>query len=123
LAFFYHERNFIMPTLLPTDADNNTIQALRLKSGGAHTIAATSTSARNTNPFASDTKIVSLYVTAPVYVRFGASGVTAAATDHYFPEGIYYDFAISGGDKGPQATHVAVLAASANASVYISEKE
>ncbi len=112
-----------MPTLLPIDADNNAIQALRLRSGGAHTIAATATSARNTNAFGADTKIISLFATGPVYVRFGTSTVAAAATDHYFPEGIYYDFAVSSGDKGPQATHVAVMAVSSNCTVYISEKE
>lgn len=114
-----------MPTLLPTDADNNPIPALRLKSGAAHTIAATATSARNATAFNAATKVISLYVTAPVYVRFGDSTVTAASTDHYFPEGVYYDFAISSGSdgKGAHASHVAVLAVSSNASVYISEKE
>ncbi len=112
-----------MTTLLPTDADNNPIQALRLKSGGAHSIAASGTSARNATAFNDDTKIVSLYATSPVYVRFGASTVTAAATDHYFPEGVYYDFAVSSGSKGAKVTHVAVLAVSAAGTVYISEKE
>ncbi len=114
-----------MPTLLPTDADNNPIPALRLKSGAAHSIAATTTSARNTTAFNAATKVVSLYATAPVYVRFGDSTVTAAATDHYFPEGFYYDFAISSGsnNKGARASHVAVMAVTGTASVYISEKE
>lgn len=114
-----------MTTLLPTDADNNPIPALRLKSGGAHAIAATGTSARNTTAFAATTKIISLYATSPVYVRFGNGSVTASSTDHYFPEGVYYDFAVSsGGDgKGVTVTHIAVMAVSANASVYISEKE
>lgn len=114
-----------MTTLLPTDADNNPIQALRLKSGGAHTISATSgVSTRNATAFADTTRIISLYATAPVYVRFGDSSVSAATTDHYFPEGIYYDLAIGSGDgKGAQATHIAVRAVSAAASVYISEKE
>ncbi len=114
-----------MTTLLPTDADNNPIQALRLKSGGAHTIAATTAaSARNATAFADTTKIISLYATGAVYVRFGTSTVTAATTDHYFPEGLYYDFAIaSGNNKGASASHVAIRAVSANATVYISEKE
>lgn len=106
------------------DADNNIIPALRLRSGGAHTIAATGTSARNTTAFDPDIKVVSVFATGGVYLRFGGSGVTAAASDHYFPEGVYYDFAISGGDsKGPRFTHLAVLAAGANCTVYVSEKE
>ncbi len=113
-----------MTTLLPKDADSNIIPVLRLKTGGAHTISATASSARNSTGFSEDTQVVSLYATGPVYVKFGASTVTAANTDHYFPEGIYYDFAISGGDsKGPHFTHVAVIAAGSNCTVYISEKE
>ena len=113
-----------MTTLLPKDADDNIIPALRLKSGGAHSISATGSSARNSIAFNSDTKVVSVYATAPVYLKFGGASVTAANTDHYFPESVYYDFAISGGDvKGPHNTHLAVLAAESNCIVYISEKE
>lgn len=115
-----------MPTLLPTDADNNPIPAMRLKaSGGAHTINASGTSARNAAAFQTDTQVVSLFATVPVFVRFGSSSVTASAADHYFPEGTYYDFATSGGEggKGPRYSHVAVIAASAGGVVYISEKE
>lgn len=113
-----------MTTLLPTDADNNPIPAMRLKaSGGAHSINAAGSSARNITAFDATTRIVSLYATVPVYVRFGGGTVTAANTDHYFPEGTYYDFSIGDGDKGPHATHVAVLAVSASGTVYVSEKE
>lgn len=114
-----------MATLLPRDADSNPIPAMRLRSGGAHTISATGSSARNTTAFSDMTKVVNLYATGPVYVKFGTSSITAANTDHYFPEGLYYDFAISGGEsgKGPQSTHVAVLAAGSNCTVFISEKE
>lgn len=113
-----------MTTLLPKDADSNVIPALRLKGGGSHSISATSSSARNSTAFGADTQVVSLYATGPVYVKFGTSTVTAANTDHYYPDGLYYDFAISGGDsKGPHYTHVAVLAAASNCTVYVSEKE
>jgi hypothetical protein len=113
-----------MTTLLPKDADNNLIPALRLRGGGAHSLSATSTSSRNSTGFAATTKVVSVYATGPVYLRFGGASATAANTDHYFPEGVYYDFAISGGgDKGPHNTHLAVLAAESNCAIYISEKE
>ena len=114
-----------MPTLLPKDADNNIIPALRLRgTGGAHAIAATAASARNAVAFDADTRVVSLFATGPVYLRFGKSGVTASASDHYFPGGVYYDFAIAGGDvKASRFTHVAVLRVSADAMVYVSEKE
>lgn len=113
-----------MTTLLPKDADNNIIPAMRLKPDGAHTLAATASSARNTTAFDAGTKVVSIYATDAVYLKFGDATVTAAATDHYFPAGVYYDFAISSGDaKGPHNTHVAVLRASSDCTVYISEKE
>ncbi len=113
-----------MPTLLPKDADNNAIPALRLKdSGGTHALSVTGTSARNSTAFSADTKIVSLYATGPVYVRFGGATITATSSDHYFPEGLYYDFAISGGDKGPHFSHVAVIQADSACTLYVSEKE
>ncbi len=113
-----------MTTLLPKDNDNNPIPAMRLTPGGAHSVAATASSARNATAFNADTRVVSVYATGAVYLRFGNSLVTAASTDHYFPEGLYYDFAIGGGDrKGAHHTHLAVLAAGSNCSVYISEKQ
>lgn len=111
-----------MPTLMPTDSDNNAIPAVRLRSGGAHSIAVTASSARNATAFNADTRVVSLYATGPVYVKFGTSSVTAATTDHYFPAGVYYDVAIGGG-KVDQSTHVAAIRADADCMLYVSEKE
>ncbi|MDH5722605.1 MAG: hypothetical protein OEY94_04700 [Alphaproteobacteria bacterium] len=112
-----------MSTFLPQDSNDNPIPALRLKSGGAHSISAAAASARNSTAFAAETKIVSLYSDVAVYVRFGDSAVTAATTDHYFPAGLYYDIAI-GGENTAHYTHVAVLRAGVtDGTVYISEKE
>ncbi|MGZ9108410.1 MAG: hypothetical protein ACXW4B_06270 [Micavibrio sp.] len=111
-----------MPTILPLDADNHPIPAIRLKPDSAHAIAATVTSARNSVAFDGDTKVVSLYATEPVYIKFGDETVTATASDHFYPSGIYYDFSI-GGDKVPHYTHIAVLRVSADGTVYVSEKE
>lgn len=112
-----------MTTLLPKDADNNPIPALRLKSGGAHQITAGAVSAVNAVPFDAKTKVIGLYADGPVYIALGNADIEASATDHYLPEGVYYDIAISGGAKGPHATHLAVLAAAAGCTLYISEKE
>jgi hypothetical protein len=111
-----------MPTLLPKDSDNNIIPAVRLKDGGAHSLAVTAAAARTADAFSADTRIVSLYATSPVYLRFGDSSVTATASDHYFPSGVYYDFAIGGGAV-PQYGYVAALRVSADGVLYISEKE
>lgn len=111
-------------TYLPLDHDQNPIPALRLKAtGGAHSVAATSSSARNSTAFNSETRVVSVYATGPVYLRFGGSSVTASNTDHYYPGSVYYDFAIGGGGKIGQFTNLAVLRADSDCTVYISEKE
>lgn len=111
-------------TSLPLDNDQNPIPALRLKTaGGAHIINATSSAARNATAFDAATRVVSVYATGPVYLRFGGASVTATTSDHYYPTGVYYDFAI-GGDKVAQFTNLAVLRAEAtDCIVYVSEKE
>ncbi len=112
-----------MPTLLPKDADNNVIQALRFLEGGAHIVAAGVTSARSSTAFDEETKVISLYATVPVYISLGDSSITASASDHYFPAGVYYDVAICGGtNKSAQQSHIAVLAVSDTGTVYVSEK-
>jgi hypothetical protein len=108
-------------TTLPRDNDDNAIQALRLRPNGAHSISATLSSSRNATAFNNETHVVSLYTTGPVYIAFGGSNVTASASDHYFPAGLYYDFAI-GGHKTFHNTHIAVMAADSACDVYISEK-
>lgn len=111
-------------TKLPTDINNEPIQALRLKAtGGAHIIAATtSASAKNATAFAASTRLVSVYATQNMYLRFGGASASATSSDHFFPAGTYYDFAI-GADGEAQYTYLAARAVSANGSVYISEKE
>lgn len=111
-----------MPTILPKDSENIPIPALRLKDGGAHTITVTSSSSRNSTAFSVDTRVVSVYATGPVYLKFGSSSVTAASTDHYFPAGVYYDVATGGGKSG-RFTHVAAIRAEQDCKLYISEKE
>lgn len=113
-----------MTTLLPKDADNNTIPALRLADGGAHAVSVTVTATTNATAFSEDTKIVSLYATVPVYLKLGDAGVTATTSDHYFPANTYYDIAITGGTgKGPHNAYISVLRVSDDGTLYISEKE
>lgn len=111
-----------MSTKLPTDSNNNPIPVLRLKSGGAHRIITSGSSARNATAFGPDTRVIGIYATQDVYIRLGTSSVTAAGTDHFFPAGVYYDVAL-GADGASQATHIAALQVSAAGSLYISEKE
>lgn len=111
-----------MSTLLPRDANNSPIPALRLKVGAAHNVTSTSASSvRNTVAFDADTQIISIYATAPVYLAFGESDITATSSDHYFPAGIYYDIAI-GGEGVDHTPYAAFLAVDTDAEIYISEK-
>jgi len=113
-----------MTTLLPKDADNNVIPALRLADGGAHNIAATATAARNATAFAESTKIISLYSTVPVYIKLGDQNVTATTADHFFPAGVYYDIAITAGSgKTAQDQYLSVLRITDDGTLFISEKE
>ncbi len=113
-----------MTTLLPKDADNNAIPALRLRDGGAHVIASSGAAASNVTAFDEGTKVISVYATADVYLKFGDAGVTATASDHFFPANTYYDIALSGGaGKGAHHSHVSVIRAVEDGTIYISEKE
>jgi len=113
-----------MTTLLPKDADNNVIPALRLKDGGAHNISIGSVAARNASAFEEQTKVIGIYATVGMYVKFGDNTVSATTSDHYFPAGLYYNIAISSGSgKGAHHEYMSVLQASESGIVYISEKE
>ena len=111
-----------MTTLLPQDLNDNPIPALRMKSGGAHSIIVGTSSVRNATTFDADTQIISLYSDVPVYISFGDSTVSATSSDHYLPAGLYYDVSI-GGDHSAHYTHIAVIQASGAGTLYISEKE
>ena len=109
-------------TVLPLDNNHYPIPALRLRAGGAHTVNATASSARNVTAFDEDTRIISIYATQDVFVKFGDETVTATSSDHFFPACVYYNFAI-GGTQTQHNTHIAILrAGGADGAVYLSEK-
>lgn len=111
-----------MATFLPTDDNNNPIPALRLKDGGAYAIAATTTAAANLSAFPATTQVISIYATVPVFLKFSENGAVATASDHYFPAGVYYDFAI-GGEEAVHYNYLSVLRSGASDGiVYVSEK-
>lgn len=111
-------------TQMPRDQDNNAIQTLRLRTDGAHSIAATTgASARNASAFSEGVKVVSLYATQDMYLRFGGNTAVAAATDSFFPKGLWYDFAIDGAKGTTAFTHVAARAVSSAGTLYISERD
>ena len=111
-----------MTTKLPMDVNDNPIPAMRLKDNSAHTITFSISSARNSTAFDSETRVLSLYATQDVYIKFGGATGTATSSDHFFPAGTYYDMAI-GGDGTGHYTHLAVLRTTQDGSLYVSEKE
>lgn len=124
MAIVLTRKELNMTTLLPKDADNNAIPALRLRDGGAHNLTITGASARNSTAFDEGTKVISIYSTVAVYLKFGDNTVNATTADHYFPANTYYDIAISGGSgKGAHNAYVSALRVSEDGAVYISEKE
>lgn len=110
-----------MSSHLPRDDNGFPIPVLSLRPDGAHKIAAGPVSQKNAAAFAATTRVVSIYATGPVFMRFGGADVAAAATDHYFPAGVYYDFSVQADQV--KYTHAAFLQAATGCDVYISEKE
>lgn len=110
-----------MTTLMPVDSNANPIPALRFKDGGAHHIAAGATATANATPFDSNTSIISIYATVPVFLQFGDETVSATSSDHYFPAGVYYDVAI-GDDSNGRYSHVSVLRVDQDGDFYVTEK-
>ncbi len=111
-----------MSTKLPLDSNDNPIPALRFKNGAAHVINFSASSARNVSAFSDETRVISIYATQNMYVRFGDDAVSADSGDHFFPAGQYYDVAI-GGDGAGHHTHIAAIRVDTDGVLYVSEKE
>lgn len=109
-------------TTVQTDQYGRTIQALKLKNGGAQKVNLTGASARNTTAFESKTKVIMISSDVPFYFKLGDVTVTATSDDHYMPGGIYYAIAL-GDAKNKHATHIAAIQASDAGTLYISETE
>lgn len=110
-----------MTTLLPVDANNYPVPVLRLLSGGAKTISVTASSAKTATAFDPETRVIGLYATTAMFIRFGNSAVTAAVTDHYLPADTYMDVSIAG-DETQSFSYVAAVRSVADGTLYISEK-
>ncbi len=112
-----------MTTLLPHDDSGEPIPALRLKTDGAHNIAVTASSARNSIAFADNTRVISIFATGPVHIKTGGATVEADSADHFFPANVYYDISLGDRRHGARHTHIAAIRADYGCTLYISEKE
>ncbi|MEI6985787.1 MAG: hypothetical protein WCK65_06630 [Rhodospirillaceae bacterium] len=110
-----------MSTIQPLDDSGHPIPVLRLKSGGARIASAAAISTR-IGPFAGDIRVIALFATGPVFIRTGDATVVATGTDHFFPEGTYCDVSL-GDQRQGRHSHLAVIRAEVDCTLYISEKE
>ncbi len=101
--------------LLPLDAAGHPIDLFRLNPGTAQQIVVTSTTARQTNAFASTTVAIAVYTTQNCFIRTGNSTVVAATTDHFLPAGFYTTLALKGD------TYIAAISGGTNGTLYVSE--
>lgn len=111
-------------TYLPVDQDGQAIPAMRLRPNKSHSVTVSSISARNLVGFDTETRVISVFATVPVYLAFSeANTITAESGDHFFPANIYYDISIGGGKTG-QFKFLAAIAADPldTGTVFISEK-
>ena len=107
---------------MPIDDSGAFIQALRLKTGGAHEIAIGASSQRNTTPFDTQTRVIEVYATVDCRIRQGDNTVTALSTDCFLPAGHGRLYSL-GGDKQNQMGHIAAIQESTSGTLYVSEME
>lgn len=105
---------------MPLDVRGNPVPALGYLDGGDFVLAITTLSARNAAPFNTQTRVISVYATVPCFIRLGNNTVTATSGDHFIPDGTYLDIAVGPNTKD---RHLAVIHASADGTLYISERE
>ena len=107
---------------LPRDDSGAWVQVLRLLAGAAQTVAIGAGSSRNATGFTSTSRVIEVYATVDCYIRQGDGTVTATTSDSFLPSshGRLYSL---GGDKQAQATHLAVIRATSDGTLYISELE
>lgn len=105
------------------DEDNNYIPVTGLLDSGFHALAATtSTHARNSTGFDAKTRIVWLYATEDMYIKFGGGTVQATNADHIFEKGMKMAFRV--GTRQEQLyTHISALAVDTDGTLRISEAE
>ena len=93
---------------LPLDTRGASLQALRLRAGGACTLNVTNTSTRNATPFDPETQVIQVLAEGPCWVRTGGADVTAAPTDHFLYPRILYQLSL-GGRSDDQHRYLAAI--------------
>jgi hypothetical protein len=110
-----------MPTVLPVDANNYPVPVLRLRPGASQNLAVSTSSVRCATSFNTETRIVGIYATSAMFVRFGDSTVTATTGDHYLPADTYMDVSVAADDL-QSFSSVAAIRSATDGTLYVSEK-
>lgn len=112
-----------MSTFLPRDDDHAPIPALRLKPGGAQTLALSAVSAATLQPFSPRTRVIAVSAPDGAFIRTGGADVAASAADHFLPAGVYLYLSL-GDERSGTHRHLAAVAADGGAGVlHVSELE
>lgn len=107
---------------MPSDADGKPIPMLALRPGGAQTIAATDTTARNATGFPTNVSGVMVQNDVPVHLKFGDANVSASAADSYLAANSQVILSLGTEKVSGRFTHLAVLRnGDSNGNVFVSE--
>ncbi|MBE2191862.1 MAG: hypothetical protein IAE63_06755 [Alphaproteobacteria bacterium] len=107
---------------MPRDSDGMQIPVLGYKSGGAQTIAVAAASARNATAFDAKTRVITIESTVECYFEQGDSSVTATTSKHHLAANQPRDISIGGGQTAHKP-YIAVIRASSDGTLYISERD
>ena len=111
----------------PKDGDGAAIPVLRFRLNGSQVISnLDSVTPKLSSAFDNNNiSVVTITSTTPIFFATGNADVVASNTSHYLPGGMMVDFALGSekSDRNNYHTHISCLAASANAEVYISERD
>lgn len=111
----------LLPTYLPRDNWNNTIQTLRPVNGTGQVLAVTAGASSRSTAFASDRRVVRVVATVDVWLATGTASVVAGATSAFVPAGVIEIPSL--GPPDDRHLYVAASAVSAPGAVYVIEME
>lgn len=110
------------PNTMPRNTGGAHTQVLRPLASGAHEIAISGATNRNSVAFNTDTRVIEIFSKTDCRFQTGDGSVVATATDHFLPAEVGRVYSL-GGDRQPQHTHIAVIQETASGTLHISELE
>jgi hypothetical protein len=105
----------------PRDDANQPIPVLSFRPGGAQTLTLSDSSTRSA-AFAPSVRVISLFSDADCRFELGDGSVSASATSHFLPAGLYIDVSL-GSDNVPSANARYLAVIGTSGTLHISERE